>query len=370
MMANRLFRIPALTALALVLAPGIWAGHKKNQEPKPQVLPLPKELPMALTADTASLSFRVTPLLRTGRLTAQIKDSLAYLLREAHGETIVKLRAFVAGAGDSRRVQELVGEMFTEKRLPLPVLTIVQVGDLGDTAAAVVLEAVVSGKRSINPNGLAFFASQDGPSLDAAVSKLQASIQAASLSAADVVSTTCFAARLTDVSAMRKTIEAAFPHTTLNLVQATRDPVDSSSACEAVARIGQERANRGPANLTNSRAFFLTSPQTVFTGMQLSFGTYLDDADSALARLQHDVTTVHANLREAAVIDAFSLSPAAASALRKTMPKFDVSRALLTIQPVEGLPSLDAALGVEVILAPTTPATSARVLPDSSATLN
>ena len=90
----------------------------------------------------------------------------------------------------------------------------------------------------------------------------------------------------------------------------------------------------------------------MFTGMQLSFGTYLDDATSALSRLQREVSAVHADLRQAALVDAFSLSPAAASALRKTMPNFNLPPGILTVQPVEGLPSLDAALGVEVILAP------------------
>jgi enamine deaminase RidA (YjgF/YER057c/UK114 family) len=356
-----LFRISAVSALIAISTSTMWGGHKKQDEPKPQVLPLPKPLPMVLTADTASLSFRVTPLLRSGRLTAQIKESLSYLVRETHGETIVRLRAFVAGAGDTRRVQELVSAIFAEKKLALPVLTIVQVGDLGDTAAAVVLEAVISGKRSLNPAGLAFFAGQNGPSLDAALSQLQSSLGTASLSAADVVSTTCFAARLSDIDSMRKAIGTAFPHAALNLVQPTREPVDASTTCEAVARIPAERAEANRAALTGSRVFFMTSPQIVFTGMQLSFGTYLDDADSALARLQHDVTTVNANLREAAVIDAFTLSPAAASALRKTMPKFDVSQAILTVQPVEGLPSLDAAMGLEVILAPTSGSPSAQV---------
>ena len=121
-MPSWLFRIVTLTAVAVLLCLEALGSHKKNQEPKPQVLPLPKQLPMALAVDTASLSFRVTPLLRTGRLSSQIKDSLNYLMRETHGDMIVKLRAFVAGAGDSRRVQELVGDLFTDKKLPLPVL--------------------------------------------------------------------------------------------------------------------------------------------------------------------------------------------------------------------------------------------------------
>ena len=130
--------------------------NKNKEEPKPQTLPLPKELPMALAADTQNLTFRNTPLLSKGRLSAQIKNSLEYLVRETRGESIVKMRAFVSGAGDSRRVKALVSEMFSEKKLSLPVLTIVQVGSVGNNAAGIAIESVISGKKAENPNGLAF----------------------------------------------------------------------------------------------------------------------------------------------------------------------------------------------------------------------
>src|SRR4051812_44691551 len=155
--------IAALVALAVT---DLSAQRKrKYEEPKPQILPLPPELPMALAADTATLDFHISPLLKTGGLSAQIRQSLNDLIRDTRGETIVKLRAFVAGAGDARRVQAQVSDIFTERRLSLPVLTIVQVGALAEDRAQVVIEAVVSTRRTVNPNGLAFLAGQHGTSL-------------------------------------------------------------------------------------------------------------------------------------------------------------------------------------------------------------
>src|SRR3569833_3210758 len=118
-----------LVALTLLLAAGpmLPQRRKKNEEPKTQVLPLPPRIPMAIAADTHTLDFHISPLLPTGGLSAQIRRSLNDLIRDTRGETIIKLRAFVAGAGDARRVQAEVGTLFTERRLPLPVLSVVQV---------------------------------------------------------------------------------------------------------------------------------------------------------------------------------------------------------------------------------------------------
>src|SRR5580704_11782614 len=124
-----MLRRTSLLVLLLTLAiPEIYSQKKKNEEPKTQVLPLPPELPMALAAETETLDFHISPLLRSGGLAAQIRQSLDDLIRDTHGETIVKLRAFVAGAGDARRVQTEAAEQFTERKLPLPVLSVVQVG--------------------------------------------------------------------------------------------------------------------------------------------------------------------------------------------------------------------------------------------------
>src|SRR5579875_356412 len=198
----------ALLGTLAVIAPA-QRNKKSTEEPKPQVLPLPPQLPMARAADTAMLDFHISPLLRTGGLSAQIRQSLGDLIRDTRGETIIKLRAFVAGAGDARRVEAETGEIFTEKKLPLPVLSIIQVGGLGDERATVVIEAVVSTRRILNPNGLAFLAGQAGADFSQAFARLQTSAQAAGVTADRMLTCTCFTSQMEDSGAPRARIQAA-----------------------------------------------------------------------------------------------------------------------------------------------------------------
>jgi hypothetical protein len=302
-----------------------------------------------VSAETASLSFKVTPLLTKGHLSSQIHDTLSDLIRATKGSTIIKLRAFVAGAGDTRRVQQVVSDMFTDKKLPLPALTIVQVGALGKDASAVVMEAVISNRQAMNPNGLAFIARQSGPTLPDALAKMTETVSATHLTAANLVSATCFTDRLAGYDAERQALASAFPNAAVNLVQALRDPLDTKTTCQGVAQLPPGAPVASP---NNAAVAFVTSPQIVFTGLQLSFGAYLDDADSALSRMQRDVRTVHADVRNTVLMNAFSLDPSAASAIAERMPKFNFPQNTLTVQSVQGLLSLDASLGLEAVLAP------------------
>src|SRR5690242_15443913 len=82
--------------------------RKKNKEEETQTLQVPKELPTAVVGETRRLTFRVTPLSSKGLLSQQIRDALKVISRDAGGETVLKIRAFVAGSGDLRRVRDLV----------------------------------------------------------------------------------------------------------------------------------------------------------------------------------------------------------------------------------------------------------------------
>src|ERR1700733_4345140 len=82
----------------------------KRKAESTQTLPSSPELPAAVTAETARLAYQVSPLSSKGLLSQQTRDALKSLLRSNRG-TIVKLRAFVAGSGDLRRIGEIVGEM-------------------------------------------------------------------------------------------------------------------------------------------------------------------------------------------------------------------------------------------------------------------
>jgi enamine deaminase RidA (YjgF/YER057c/UK114 family) len=279
---------------------------------------------------------------------------LTDLLRDTKGETIVKLRAFVSGVGDARRVQTEVTSIFSERKLPLPVVTIVQVGRLGDDLAQVVIEAVVSTKRTLNPNGLAFLSGQTGKSLGEALEHLRESAREADIGADQVLSCTCFAPSVDSADSSRTAVQAIFPKTAVNVVQALRDPINNATMCQGVAQLEHPPKDSTLVWIKNAHVSLVNSPKLVFTGLQLSFGNYLDDAREAFTRLQHLASVLRAS--EAPVqVNAFSLDLTAASALRKST-SFPPS--VFTVQTVEGLPSVDASAGIEAILAPEIPQSS------------
>ncbi len=352
MHCSRLRVVGLLAAACLVSG---WQANgqrrsKKYEEPKSQVLPLPHELPMVLAAETNSLDFHVSPLLKVGGLSAQIRRSLSDLIRDTHGETIIKLRAFVSGAGDARRVGAEVSSMFTEHKLPLPVLTVVGVGGLGDDLAKVVIEAVVGTRRVMNPAGLAFLSGQTGKSLQTAVERLRDNAAEASIPTANLLQCSCFAARVDDESAARSAVSSIFPQAAVTVVQALRDPADDSVTCDAVAKL-----NKTPDStlvlMKQSRVALVNAPRLVFTGMQLTFGSYLDDAREAFSRLQRTVSTIEPG--DAPVeVNAFSLDATAAAALRKTT---QVSPSTFTVHTIEALPAIDASSGIEAVMAAESP---------------
>src|SRR5258708_4816071 len=120
--------ILAIFACGILLTAGAAAQKKKKEVT--QTLQLPKDLPNTTTGDTRRLTFHVSPLSAKGLLSAQVRDALRALLHETGGSTVLRIRAFVAGSGDQRRVRDLVSEAFTDRKQPLPTLSLVQSGGL------------------------------------------------------------------------------------------------------------------------------------------------------------------------------------------------------------------------------------------------
>ena len=153
---HRLLILP----LCLLLAAGLLAQKRKKKkpdvEPRPQVLEVLPDPPEAIVVETGRLSFQVSPLSDKGLLSQQVRDALKALGRLNHGVPIVKLRAFVAGSGDLRRVKEIVAEELTDRKQALPAVSTIQVGALPMVGAQVVIEAVSSEKKVVNPSGVAF----------------------------------------------------------------------------------------------------------------------------------------------------------------------------------------------------------------------
>ncbi|HEX7599291.1 MAG TPA: RidA family protein, partial [Polyangia bacterium] len=233
----------------IVLAPGVSAQKKTKpkKEEITQTLQLPKELPGAVIGETRRLTFLVTPLSARGLLSAQVRDSLRALTRETGGSPVLKIRAFVAGSGDLRRVRDLVSEVFTTNRQPLPTLSLIRAGGLPLEGAQVVLEAIAAGKREVSPHGLVFLsapvATSDNP-LDPvaplaaqSLDRLKRALQTAGSEPSDVVRVTCFLSSLENLAATRKLVEADYPRAALNYVQTQRAPSRALAACEAVARL-------------------------------------------------------------------------------------------------------------------------------------
>src|ERR1700722_19792426 len=152
---GRMGRCLKLAVLAGAVA--LVAFPQKPKKDENQVLQLPKDLPAAVEGDPRHLSFYVTPLASKGLLSKQVRDALSALAHESKGDPILKIRAFVAGSGDGRRVRDIVSEVFTDRKQALPVLSLVQAGSLPEEAQ-VVLEAVAESRKQANPHGLAFVA--------------------------------------------------------------------------------------------------------------------------------------------------------------------------------------------------------------------
>src|SRR5271165_7153831 len=157
--------------LMLLLAISLSA-RKKNPDEETQTLALRKDPPQVAVGETSRLVFHVSPLSGKGLLTQQTRDALKAILKENGGVPVVHIRAFVAGSGDLRRVPQIVSEVFTEKKMPLPSVSVVLAGGLPLENAQVVLEAVSQAKRDVNPDGLMFVEAQSAASIEKSLDQL------------------------------------------------------------------------------------------------------------------------------------------------------------------------------------------------------
>ncbi len=357
------------TCGALLLAFTLAAAgplDKKKKEEETQVLQIPRELPGAVTADTRRMAFHVSPLSAKGLLSQQVRDALKALARSNGSGNIVKLRAFVAGSGDLRRVRDLVSETFTDRRQPLPALSLVQAGALPLTGAQVVLEATVLTRREVNPAGLVFVGGQSagsdkpldpaGPLAEKALERLNATLAEAGADAADVLRLTCFLSSFDGLDAVRQMVAARYPGAAANYVQIQRAPVHSVVEFEAVARL---RSNPGPRvrllspTAGSSGAAVVGAREVVLSGTQVAFGFQESDARLAFARLGKAVEQQGASLKNTVFAGLYPLSFGQMPLLAATRAAFFAQDRppAVTVLPFEGLPSTDAAFAVDVVAA-------------------
>ncbi len=334
--------LPCLAiVVGLIAAPSDKKKH--NQEPVTQALQLPPELPAVLTADADHLVYQVTPLRGDGLLSQQLREALKILLRP--DRPLVKLRAFVAGTGDTRRVQAVVSELATERHLSLPVLTVVQVGLLPRDGAQVVLEAVAVERKAVNPNGLVMVPAESDsvnqplqpvlPHLRRVLDHLRTALAHAGAGPDEALRVTCYPTSLDEIEQLRVALSSTFSKAVFDFVQPQRATHDSGVSCEAVARLVAPQPS-GAGKL-------------VFTSAQLAFGTTPADARLAFERLGKTLAQAGASYNQVVHLCVYSLSRSTAEvAVRAGREFFDPARPpALTVVPVEGLPSLDASFAVD-----------------------
>jgi enamine deaminase RidA (YjgF/YER057c/UK114 family) len=318
--------------------------QKQDKEPPTQTLPLQKEPPAAVTAETARLTFHVSPLSNKGLLSQQTRDGLKALIEANHGAPIVKLRAFVAGTGDLRRVQTIVSEMFTDKKMPLPALTTIQVGGLPMEGAQVVIESISADKKVVNPNGLAFFPAQRGADAAAALAQIQSAAAAAHVTAADMLHIACFLNSLEDVQAAQMAVTGVYPGAAADFVENRRLSTERGAQCEAVGR----RGVAGKALEITPGAVLVKTTKLVLSGAQMAFREQDSDLRLAFDRLDKSLQPLGVGSPDVVYSRFYPLTRTVEEKLRATQKQV-FPQAADSMLRIEGLPSVDASMAVEVI---------------------
>lgn len=366
--------MPRLALLALGCAVWIAIGpaeafKKKKKEDETQTLQVPKDPPGAVVAETRRLVFHVTPLSARGLLSQQVRDALKALFRLSGSSTVVKVRAFVAGSGDVRRVRDIVSESFTARQQAVPALSVIQVGALPLEGAQVLLESVEVGRKEVNDYGLVFISGQGAstnnprdpvePLAEKSLGALRTAVKAAGSEPADVLRVTCFLSSLDHGQQVRQLFAAEYPHAAFDYVQIQRAPVRAVAECEAVAKLRWKTGTRlhllNPEGLAKSPNYsqiaLVSSPRVVLTGTQTSFGFQDSDARLAFQRLDKALEPFGASLHQAAMVHYYPLSQSLAEQVRRVRVEFyDQARPpAATMLPFEGLPSMDAGFAVDAV---------------------
>ena len=359
-------RALGLAALACCLASAALPQKQKKDET--QTLQLPRDLPTTVEGDPRRLAFLVSPLSSKGLLSQQVREALKSLSHEAKGDPILKIRAFVAGSGDARRVRDIVSEVFGDRKLPLPVLSLVQAGGLPG-GAQVELEAIAAARKDVNPLGIAYLSAQEATADDPAapmpplaaksLAQLRVALEAAGSAPSDVVRISCFLSSLDELAPVGQLVVQAYPGAAADFIQTQRAPARSLAACEAVAKLRRDPGTRltvlNPAGLPAapgvSGIALVASPRVVLTGTQVSFGFEEKDARLAFQRLQKALEQDGVSLHDVACAHFYPLASGIAAQVEKVRGEFfaPASPPATSLLLFEGLPSMNAGFAMDVV---------------------
>lgn len=340
----------------LVLPP--IAVDKKKAKENLQAPPKQVELPAGAMAETSRISFEIAPVSTRGLLSQQTREALRALLRGNRGATVVKLRAFVSGSGDLRRIGEIVGEVFTEKRQPMPTLSVIQVGALPHEGEQVLIESTEIERTQVNPNGLAFISGQSAEQLGLALDRVKTAVRAIGGTASDVLRVTCFVSSLEQESAALPRIQADFPQAATLAVQMQRGPAGPAAECEAVTRLhispGVALKYVNPTELGSAQNYSqiaLVGPgKVVFTGAQLGFGSQEEDVKLVFERVGRVLASFQTGFDRVAALSIYLVNLNLVQKIRDVRGVVYTGRELpaSTLLPFQGLPSIDGSFALEI----------------------
>lgn len=330
-------------------------GKKKpKKEELTQVLAVPKEPPPAVVADVEKLVYFSSDLSAKGLLSQQTRDGIKSLFQKSKGASIAKIRAFVAGSGDLRRVQAIVSEVFEERKSSVPVVTTVQVGALPLEGAQVLLEAVGVDRKVQNEHGLMMLSGHPARR-GAEGEELLVSLRKQKVEPPAVQSVTCFLNRTDFSGEVKHRLLSTFPNASINVVQTQRLPAELFEECEAVAALPErprssfEFVDGIPGSF--SKVVLLAPGKLAFSGLQLAFRNENEDVRLAFVRLNKSLETVGAKLGDSVFTNFYPVTRSVGDKARKLRFEFygSANPPASTLLLFEGLPSLDAILGVESV---------------------
>jgi enamine deaminase RidA (YjgF/YER057c/UK114 family) len=353
-------KILAAACAVMLFTPPMLCKKKKPEEIT-QTLELPKDPPAVTTADLHRMVFRVTPLSAKGLLSAQTRDAVKLMLKQTAGESVVRVRAFVAGSGDLRRVPQIVSEVFTEHKLALPAVSVVQAGGLPLTGAQVLLESISTSKKvETAPAGLLFVPGQIAesqelndnvaPLAQQALARFDAAV--AKGGGASVLRVTCYVSSLADAASVTAMITGKYPAAAVALVQPRRAHATSAVECEGVAKLAKPVG--GVAFVKDGDTVVgaaISAPSVALTGTLVAYGYEDRNARMAFDRMNRVLEPAKASWKSVAEVRFYPLAPSISKQIARVRDEF-IDRAsppAISMAPIEGLPSIDASFAMDAI---------------------
>jgi enamine deaminase RidA (YjgF/YER057c/UK114 family) len=349
------------TVCAVVLLCALLLAKKKKPEDITQTLDLPKDPPSVTTADLHRGVFRVTPLAAKGLLSAQTRDAVKALLKASSGDTVVRIRAFVAGSGDLRRVPQIVSEVFTEHKLALPAVSVVQAGGLPLTGAQVLLESISTSKKNDTaPSGVLFVPAQSAEKPELADNVAPLAKQAlerfdravAKGGGTSVLRITCYASSLADAGVISSMIAAKYPQAAIALVQPKREHFSSAVACEGIAKLASpvDRVAFVKDGDTIVGAA-VSAPVVALTGSLVAYGYEDRNARLAFDRMNKVLEPVKGSWKSVVEVRFYPLAASIVKQIGRIRDDFlDHARPpAISMTPIEGLPSIDASFAMDAV---------------------